>query len=152
MATFSSEKRRLELAFLACLMKKLLKEELLITLTGSYEGVSLPQLRGKTILSLYKEIHNGWVSPPPLSASGVKAALRHKQAQTHTHMQAQHGKQLTFKPSFVPKDLLMRAQRQPENVNPHNQSSTPAKIDIGNGVEIVSLLIIAWQQRAPRFP
>lgn len=102
MATFLV-KRRTELAFLACLVKKLLKEELLTRLTGSYEGVSLPQRREKTNLSLYKEIHNGWVSPPPLLAPGVKAALRHKQAQTHTHMRAQQGKQLEFKPSFVPK-------------------------------------------------
>lgn len=122
--------------------------------TGNYEGVSLPQLREKTILSLYKEIHNGWVSPPPLLASGAKATLRHEQAQTHT---CEHNMQNnTHKYNFVPKALLMRAQRRAENVivnvKPHNESGTPAKIDIGNGVQIVSLLIIVWQRRAPRFP
>lgn len=41
----------------------------------------------QTTKSLYNETLNGHVSPPPLLASGVKATLRQKQAQTH--MQAQ---------------------------------------------------------------
>lgn len=78
-------------------------------------------------------------------APGVNGSLRHKQAQTHTR-QVQHAKRHARprKLNFVPKDLLMRARWQPENANPHNQSGTPAKIDIGNGVQIVSLLIIVW--------
>lgn len=68
-------------------------------------------------------------------ASGVK----------DTHTPAQHkNNTLPLKPNFVPEDPLMRAGRQPENVNPLNESSTPAKIDIGNGVQIVFLLIIVW--------
>lgn len=67
------------------------------------------------------------------------------QAGPNTHMQAKHAKHTHLqKFNVLPKDLLMRAQRQAENVNPHNQSSTPAKIDIGNGEQIVSLLIIVW--------
>ena len=52
--------------------------------TGGSEGVPLPQCGEKTNLPLYKEMHNGWVSPPPLFSLG-SLRITQTQAGPNTH-------------------------------------------------------------------
>lgn len=70
-----------------------------------------------------------------LQASGVQGicSCKHNIKQpTYTHVELRA------------KIFLNKGLKAPENVNPLNQSGTPVKIDIGNDVQIVFLLIIVW--------